>query len=491
MNKFRKFTSVLCSLTIASGMVFSVPVYAGAITAEDSVAADKTIETLSVEASDMYEGDYTAYSLPDFCDMMIRCLYVNGEECYFDGQPGGDEYPFVGENYTLYAVDCKVEEIESDDEYSGQLINVTIYFDKSGYNWETDNSVSFVMEEWEPGEPGLIFYRARFEKMPDAPVKDNLAESMAGAKISFDFIDENGIIVYRTLTFGSNFRTINMEEGMTYTEYTFEGYPEGEYIANVINFGSNRFAVWLSWTPNREDPYAGSIVGLLQAEADTPLLSLRFTKLPSQPCSDYATVMDGAEISVDYYGADGKKQLRTLVFNDSTKTSSSGEGAEYTFAGFDEGVYTAYIAPPSEYDPGDEEYYGDDEYYDDDEYYGDDDYDNDDNDDYDDEPYQSFMFTLRIVLTDSKGEHNVGEMTIDAYDAEYLKYILDGGNGDIDSNGKVDISDVTYIQMYLAKLAEIGNRDLATADVNKDGKVDISDVTLIQMHIAKILDINQ
>ena len=46
--------------------------------------------------------------------------------------------------------------------------------------------------------------------------------------------------------------------------------------------------------------------------------------------------------------------------------------------------------------------------------------------------------------------------------------------GDVNNDGKIDITDATLVQMI-------------AADVNKDGTVDISDVTLIQMYAAETI----
>ena len=56
--------------------------------------------------------------------------------------------------------------------------------------------------------------------------------------------------------------------------------------------------------------------------------------------------------------------------------------------------------------------------------------------------------------------------------------------GDVNSDGKVGIDDVTYIQKYLANLAEFTAQQEALADVNKDGEVNIDDATLIQKHLV-------
>ncbi|MCH5304680.1 MAG: dockerin type I repeat-containing protein, partial [Ruminococcus sp.] len=58
--------------------------------------------------------------------------------------------------------------------------------------------------------------------------------------------------------------------------------------------------------------------------------------------------------------------------------------------------------------------------------------------------------------------------------------------GDVDFDGKVSISDVTTLQKYIAKSAELDDDKLLNADFNGDGEINISDVTAIQKHIAKI-----
>lgn len=56
--------------------------------------------------------------------------------------------------------------------------------------------------------------------------------------------------------------------------------------------------------------------------------------------------------------------------------------------------------------------------------------------------------------------------------------------GDVNGDGNVGIDDVTYIQKYLANLAEFTEEQMALADVNKDGEVNIDDATLIQKHLV-------
>ena len=62
--------------------------------------------------------------------------------------------------------------------------------------------------------------------------------------------------------------------------------------------------------------------------------------------------------------------------------------------------------------------------------------------------------------------------------------------GDVDKNGRVEITDVTLIQLYVAKDAgtvakfENGTYDLAAADVDGNGTIDIMDATFTQLIIA-------
>lgn len=67
-------------------------------------------------------------------------------------------------------------------------------------------------------------------------------------------------------------------------------------------------------------------------------------------------------------------------------------------------------------------------------------------------------------------------------EAKVPLYIL----GDTDSNGKITVSDVTQIQLYLAEF-DIGEVfDIAVGDVTKDNVVNIMDATNIQLHIAQL-----
>ena len=57
--------------------------------------------------------------------------------------------------------------------------------------------------------------------------------------------------------------------------------------------------------------------------------------------------------------------------------------------------------------------------------------------------------------------------------------------GDSNTDGKVDVNDVTTIQRYFAEYEQFTDDQLALADTNGDGKVDINDATHLQRYLAE------
>ncbi len=57
--------------------------------------------------------------------------------------------------------------------------------------------------------------------------------------------------------------------------------------------------------------------------------------------------------------------------------------------------------------------------------------------------------------------------------------------GDLDGNGKVDLSDLTALSLHLLGDKKLGNEVLKYADVNDDSDVDISDLALLQQYVCK------
>ena len=59
--------------------------------------------------------------------------------------------------------------------------------------------------------------------------------------------------------------------------------------------------------------------------------------------------------------------------------------------------------------------------------------------------------------------------------------------GDANGDGKVNVKDVTYIQLYFVKLLDENRIDLSVCDVNGDGHINIKDATYIQLRLANLL----
>ncbi len=60
--------------------------------------------------------------------------------------------------------------------------------------------------------------------------------------------------------------------------------------------------------------------------------------------------------------------------------------------------------------------------------------------------------------------------------------------GDVSGDGKIDVTDVTEVQLAAAEISELTFRQQKAADVNHDGKVDVADATLIQLYAAEVID---
>lgn len=58
--------------------------------------------------------------------------------------------------------------------------------------------------------------------------------------------------------------------------------------------------------------------------------------------------------------------------------------------------------------------------------------------------------------------------------------------GDINSDGMIDIRDVSVIQKYTAHMIDFTNEQIKVADVNSDGIVDIKDATNIQKYVVRL-----
>ncbi|MDD5796568.1 MAG: dockerin type I repeat-containing protein, partial [Oscillospiraceae bacterium] len=58
--------------------------------------------------------------------------------------------------------------------------------------------------------------------------------------------------------------------------------------------------------------------------------------------------------------------------------------------------------------------------------------------------------------------------------------------GDVDRDGELTVRDATALQFWLAKLSTDDDLDLSVADYDGNGKINIVDVTKIQIDLAEI-----
>ena len=59
--------------------------------------------------------------------------------------------------------------------------------------------------------------------------------------------------------------------------------------------------------------------------------------------------------------------------------------------------------------------------------------------------------------------------------------------GDVNGDGKIDITDATEVQKFAAELIDMTEKQKQSADTNRDGRIDVTDATLIQMYVAGLI----
>lgn len=64
--------------------------------------------------------------------------------------------------------------------------------------------------------------------------------------------------------------------------------------------------------------------------------------------------------------------------------------------------------------------------------------------------------------------------------------LVNASGGDINGDGKIDVSDLASIKNHLLKKAFLTNTALLAADMNKDGKISISDIIMLKKNIMLI-----
>lgn len=111
--------------------------------------------------------------------------------------------------------------------------------------------------------------------------------------------------------------------------------------------------------------------------------------------------------------------------------------------------------------------------------------------------------TQRVVTesTDSTFNIDASKLGVGEYSAYFSVYngsggyytekvyftIIESNIGDVNTDGTVNIDDVTLIQKYIANISELDSEQLKAADVTGDGDISIDDVTTIQKYLAGMI----
>ena len=66
-----------------------------------------------------------------------------------------------------------------------------------------------------------------------------------------------------------------------------------------------------------------------------------------------------------------------------------------------------------------------------------------------------------------------------------------GYKGDVDGNGKIDVSDISKLSAHIKGIKAIDEKYIFNADVNGDGKIDVSDIATVSAHIKGVKPIKQ
>ena len=82
------------------------------------------------------------------------------------------------------------------------------------------------------------------------------------------------------------------------------------------------------------------------------------------------------------------------------------------------------------------------------------------------------------TLTPTKSDEEPATEVVQSGASKEYKY------GDVNKNGSIDVSDVTYLQMALADYFDLDSIASVLADVNDDSYIDVKDVTALQMYLA-------
>ena len=95
--------------------------------------------------------------------------------------------------------------------------------------------------------------------------------------------------------------------------------------------------------------------------------------------------------------------------------------------------------------------------------------------------YKEQTDDLYLELVSEKDEISLADNIAIVSLLSFSQYKL----GDMNSDGSININDVTAIQLHAAEIDYLSEQQLAVADLNNDGAVTIADATLLQMYLAE------
>ncbi len=92
---------------------------------------------------------------------------------------------------------------------------------------------------------------------------------------------------------------------------------------------------------------------------------------------------------------------------------------------------------------------------------------------------------MTAMIADAASPEDVPDTTVNVYTSDKTDSYDPGFMyGDIDNSGKVDLSDLTMLSLYLLGDRELDNNQMLAADVSYNENVDIADLSLLRQYVV-------